>query len=341
MKQSINDYIKCVWTDNQTQGKEIPSRIQLAADILKKFKQGITPHAVGLRENKLGLKREWKTPDIPSLSKPLKRMASGLHLAGIKATPKSRETKKGGKLEKILFIPDCHFPFQDELAFNLMMEAAKDFKPDHVVICGDFIDMYSVSAHDKNPKRAMQLELEITASVDALWRVKGLGAKTNVFVSGNHEDRLNRYLMQKAPELFGLINIETVLALDKLGFTYVPYKSDYKLGKLRITHDTGKAGYNAHKQALDAYHRSVVIGHTHRIGYMVQGDADGDKHVGAMFGWLGNAKEVDYMHSINVKKDWALGFGIGYLNPENDYVYLVPIPIVNYSCVVEGKLYTS
>lgn len=339
---SINDYIKDVWASNQTKGKEIPSRAQLAADILKKYKQTITPHAVGLRENKLGLKREWKAPDIPGISAPIKRLASGVHLKGIKAAPKPKKTtSKPSKLEKILFIPDCHFPYHDQLAFDLMMEAALDFKPDHVIIGGDFIDMYAVSAHDKNPQRAMKLEEEITASVDALWRVKGLGAKNNVFVSGNHEDRLNRYLMQKAPELYQLINIQTVLALDKLGFEYVPYKSHYKLGKLFITHDTGKAGYNAHKQALDAFGRSVVINHTHRIGYLTQGSIDGDRHVGAMFGWLGDIKQVDYMHNVNAVKDWSLGFGIGYLDPQTDYIYLVPVPIVNYSCVVEGRLYQS
>ena len=338
--KSINGFIEDVWAKHQTSGKEIPSRIQLAAEILKKFKTGITPHAVGLRENKLGLKREWKAPDLPNISAPLKRLASGTHLKGIK-TPKALPVKSGAKLEKILYIPDCHFPYQDEIAFSLMMEAANDFKPDHVIIIGDFIDMYSVSAHDKNPKRAMKLEEEITASVNALWRVKGLGAKNNVYVSGNHEDRLTRYLMQKAPELWDRINVPTVLALDKLGFEYIPYKSHYKLGKDFITHDTGKAGANAHKQALDAFHRSVTIGHTHRMGYTIQGDADGDKHCAAMFGWLGDVKQVDYMHNINAVKDWTLGFGIGYLNPVNGYVYKVPVPIVNYSCVVEGKLYQS
>lgn len=247
----------------------------------------------------------------------------------------------GGKLEKVLFIPDCHFPYHDELGFDLMMKAAQDFKPDHVIILGDFIDMYSVSAHDKNPKRALKLEEEITASVAALWRIKALGAKNNVYISGNHEDRLTRYLMQKAPELYDRINIPSVLALDKLGFEYIPYKQHYKLGKLFMTHDTGKAGVNAHKQALDAFHRSVIIGHTHRMGYIIQGDADGDKHVGAMFGWLGDEKQVDYMHNINTIKDWALGFGVGYMNPKNGFVYVQPVPIVKYSCVVEGKLYTS
>lgn len=306
---------------------------------------------IGLVPRQIGeLRRQLKLPPLPKgppkydvdlgVNKVLNRLKNEAPLKGVRVVKKKLITT-GEKLEKILFIPDCHFPYHDVLAFELMMRVAKDFKPDHVIIMGDFADFYAVSAHDKNPKRAGKLEEEISTTVDALWKVKDLGAKNNVFISGNHEDRLTRYLMQKAPELWDLINIPKVLALDKMGFQFVPYRSDYKLGKLHITHDTGKAGYNAHKQALDAYHRSIVIGHTHRFGMIIQGDADGDKHVGAMFGWLGDVKQVDYMHNINAVKDWTLGFGVGYLNPKTGYVYLQPVPIVRYSCVLNGVLYES
>lgn len=252
-----------------------------------------------------------------------------------------RAKKVDTELERILFIPDCHVPYHDVLAFDLMMEAAKDFKPDHVILMGDFVDFYSVSAHDKNPLRKTRLEDEVSQAVDAMWRIKKLKAKSYTYIAGNHEDRLTRYLMQKAPELYGVVDIQSALALDKLGFAYVPYRSHHRIGKVYATHDTGKAGWNAHKLAIDAFHRSVVIGHTHRFGYIIQGDASGDKHVGAMFGWLGDAKQVDYMHNINVLKDWSLGFGVGYLNPKTGYVYLVPVPIVNYSCVLNDTLYQS
>lgn len=260
---------------------------------------------------------------------------------GLTPGNKHKKPKTSDVLERILFIPDCHVPYHDVLAFDLMMEAAKDFKPHHIIILGDFVDFYSVSAHDKNPMRKKRLEDEVAQAIDAMWRIKTLNAKTYTYIAGNHEDRLTRYLMQKAPELYGVVDIKSTLALEKLGFDYIPYRSHHKIGKVFATHDTGKAGWNAHKLAIDAFHRSVVIGHTHRFGYMIQGDASGDKHVGAMFGWLGDAKQVDYMHNINVLKDWALGFGVGYLNPKNGYVYLVPVPIVNYSCVLNDTLYQS
>jgi hypothetical protein len=91
---------------------------------------------------------------------------------------------------------------------------------------------------------------------------------------------------------------------------------------------------------MDAFQHNIVIGHTHRLGYAVEGNAQGERHVTAMFGWLGDVEQIDYMHRVKAIKDWSLGFGIGYLEPKTGTVYLVPIPIVNYTCVVEGKLYS-
>jgi len=248
--------------------------------------------------------------------------------------------KNSKKLEKILLIPDSHFPYEDKKAFELMLKVAKSFKPDHSIILGDFIDCYSVSSHSKHPNRALKLKDEVEATREALDRVKAIGAKNNVFVSGNHEDRLERYLMDRAPELFDFISTPHILELKEKGFKYIPYKQSYKLGKLNVTHDTGVAGRYAHYKSMDAFQHNIVIGHTHRLGYAVEGNAQGERHVTAMFGWLGDVEQIDYMHRVKAIKDWSLGFGIGYLEPKTGTVYLVPIPIVNYTCVVEGKLYS-
>ena len=253
-------------------------------------------------------------------------------------------TKKNKTLEKIVFIPDTHAPYQDKKAWELLMKVMRDFKPNHSIILGDFIDNYSISSHSKNPQRALRLEEEVKETKKLLDEVKALGAKSNVFVGGNHEDRLKRYLEKAAPELFDFISIPKVLDLDKKGFKYVEYKDSYKIGKLNITHDTGVAGRYAHYKALDAFQKNVVIGHTHRFGYIIEGNSAGERHCGMMPGWLGDVHQVDYMHKVKAMKDWSLGFGIGYLDTATGIVYLVPIPIINhgnqYNCLVEGKLYT-
>ncbi len=243
-------------------------------------------------------------------------------------------------LEKILFIPDSHHPFSCESAYSLMISASKYFKPDHVIILGDFADFYSVSSHSKDPNRVNHLEEEVQYVIGKLKEIKSLGAKNNVFVEGNHENRLTRYLSDKAPELFNSVSVDKILQLKQLGFKFIPYKDSYKIGKINITHDVGSAGSSAVKKALDTFQHSIIIGHIHRIIYMVEGNATGEHHVGASFGWLGDDEQIDYMHKVKVKRDWSLGFGTGYLDTETGIVYVVPIPIINNTCVVEGKLIT-
>lgn len=243
------------------------------------------------------------------------------------------------KLERILFIPDVHVPYEDKKAVQLMLKAAKAFKPEHTIILGDFIDNYSVSSHSKNPNRSLQLDQEIKESKVLLETISKLGSKNKVFVSGNHEDRLERYLMDKAPELFNMVKIEKILELKQNGFKYVPYKDHYTIGKLNITHDVGTAGRFAHYKSLDSFQHNIIIGHTHRLGYAVEGNAQGERHLTAMFGWLGDIESVDYMHKVKATRDWTLGFGIGYLDKKSNCVYVTPVPIINYTCVIEGKLF--
>lgn len=243
------------------------------------------------------------------------------------------------KLEPILIVPDVHIPYHDKRAFALMLQAAKDLKPHHLYTIGDFLDFYSVSSHSKNPNRRFNLAAELKAGEEALDQLDALKAKHKVFIGGNHCDRLQRYLQDKAPELFNLVTVPELLHLTERGWEYVPYKRDTKLGKVMLTHDVGVAGRNAVFKCLDTYQHSVLTGHTHRLAYIVEGNATGEFKLSAQFGWLGDANSVDYMQHAKVLKDWALGFGYGYLDPSTGYVYMVPVPIVDYTCMVNGKLY--
>lgn len=219
-----------------------------------------------------------------------------------------------------------------------MLRAARVFKPEEIVILGDFADFYSVSSHSKRPDRVRSLDVEIAAVQAKLKELNKLGAKKKMYVCGNHEERLERYLCEKAPELFGTVQIPEVLGLRELGWQFTPYRRHYKLGKIHVTHDTGTAGQNAHRQSMSVYQGSAVIGHTHRMEYSVTGNADGPPQVGAMFGWLGNFDAVDYMHAAQCKRNWVHGFGLGFQDVKTGIVHLQPIPIVNGTCCVLGEI---
>lgn len=243
-------------------------------------------------------------------------------------------------IERMLIVPDAHHPYVDVRAWALMLKVAKDLKPHRIITMGDFGDFYTVNvSHIKDVKRDRKLKWEVEACNKALDQLDSLGAKHKTFLGGNHCDRLARYLNTKAPELFDVVSIPGLLKLSERDWQYVPYKHHVKVGKLYYTHDVGCAGRSAPFRALDVYKHGVVTGHTHKMAYIVEGNRAGDTQLSAIFGWLGDASQIDYQQRGKAIRDCALGFGIGHHDKSSGLTYLTPIPIVRYTCCVNGKIY--
>lgn len=242
------------------------------------------------------------------------------------------------QIKKYVIIPDVHVPYHDKKSWALLLKSIAAIKPYGIVILGDFLDNYCVSSHSKDPNRAVDLKWEVGEAKKLLGELNKIeGVEHKIFIAGNHENRLERYLAERAPALFNIVKTEELLELTKNGWKYVDYKDYYRIGKVNFTHDTGKAGKYAHYQSLADFQASVVIGHTHRFGYAIEGNAKGKPHVTAMLGWLGDVSQIDYMHRIKAMRDWAQGFGIGYLL-DNGNMHITPVPIIEHSVIVEGKL---
>lgn len=220
------------------------------------------------------------------------------------------------------------------------MDVARDLKPKTVVVLGDLLDCYSISTHSKDPRRKANLRDEVETCKALRADLDSLKAERYVFCEGNHEDRLRRYLWDKAPELFGLIDIPSLLQLGPK-WEFIAYRNHTKRGAIHYTHDVGHTGRYAAHQTLDTYQHSVASAHAHRLCYVVEGNAVGEAKLSAQFGWLGDVNQVDYMHQAKAKKNWALGFGIGYEDRQTGHNFLQPVPIVQGRCVVNGKLYKA
>jgi len=241
-------------------------------------------------------------------------------------------------MKRLLIIPDCHVPNHNEKAWSLMLRVGLWLKPDVIVILGDFADGETLSAHPATKPGERDFEDEVVEVKKALDQLEMLGAERRIYVSGNHEFRLDRYLMSQAPNLFRSLRWEQLLDLERRGWEWVPYKKSIRVGKIHITHDTGSAGMNAHRNASKAFGGSSIIGHTHRAALEVTGRFDGPPFVAAMFGWLGDAeKAASYMHEASAAS-WVHGFGIGYMQPDG-IVHLQLVPIVNGRCVAQGRLF--
>lgn len=242
------------------------------------------------------------------------------------------------RLEPVLFVPDTHAPYHDARAVNLVLRVARYFQPITVIILGDFIDNYRISDYNKDPRRLGSLQDEIAVAASLLRAFERV-SRRRIYIEGNHEYRLHRYLCAKAPEIYTMVAESDALGLRRGGWEHVPYKSDTSLGKLFLTHDVGQSGIHSTRQAMHSYQDNVIIGHNHRMDYHVQGNAKGIPHLGASFGWLGDVTKVDYMHQMKARSNWATGFGWARFDKKTGFVYVTPVPIINYTCVVEGRLF--
>lgn len=244
--------------------------------------------------------------------------------------------------DRLLIVPDVHAPYQHKQAFAVLCEVAKGWAPTHVVCLGDFADMYCVSSHPKDPRVKLPLEQEVAGvneALDQLDKAVGRRAKKH-FLQGNHETRLSRFLVEKAPELIGCVDWADLFKLDKRRWQVTPYKKSITIGDLRLTHDVGRAGVNAARQSMIDLGDNIAFGHTHRLQVHYQGQLYGKPHVGATMGWLGDPEAIDYRHQDSVSRDSIHGFGVAHILT-NGHFWLQAIPIVQGRAVVDGVLYTA
>lgn len=251
----------------------------------------------------------------------------------------SSHVKPAAKTSRILVIPDMHVPYHDARVWATILAAVKASKPETIVIIGDFADCYAVSSHPKSLDRKADFAAEIdvvNTELDRLQKVAGPECRI-IFCEGNHEDRITRYLQSRAPELGGLHGMRAAglfRARDR-GIAWVPYRRHIKIGRCSFTHDVGRCGVNTARQSLIDFGGNLVVGHSHRGGVAYQGEAKGANHFCLNVGWGGDVDEIDYVHRIRAKRDWAHGFGVVDQDSAG-YSWGQFVPVISGRCVLDG-----
>ena len=125
--------------------------------------------------------------------------------------PKSDETAfepyifKGHK--KVLILSDIHVPYHNIASITAALQYAKKSKPDALLLNGDTIDCHRLSRFIKDPKkRNFKLELD---TFKALFDIFEKELKCKIYFKiGNHEERYEHFLYEKAGELVGIEEFE-------------------------------------------------------------------------------------------------------------------------------------
>ena len=109
--------------------------------------------------------------------------------------------------KRILILNDIHLPYHSIQAITAAFDFAKQEKPDAIFVNGDLLDFHQLSYFEKDPKKkSFPTELAMfKAFFQTLQEVFGVKV---YFKFGNHEERYERFLFQKAKELVGVEEFE-------------------------------------------------------------------------------------------------------------------------------------
>lgn len=222
--------------------------------------------------------------------------------------------------QKFVFISDHQAPFHLPQAVALSCAFIKDYKPDLVVLGGDIIDFCTISKFTKvgrfMPTTVVQ-EIE-TCEEEVLKPTRAAAPRARmVWIEGNHEFRLTRYIAAMAKPLEGLINLEDALGCKRNNIEYVASKggngifSPFSNPSFRknLTFMHGKLlGPNPAKNQYGKWGASMVMGHAHKESTYRDKQGCGSDHVALAAGCL--CKDPDWDDVDN----YTRGFVAGWIN---------------------------
>jgi hypothetical protein len=220
-----------------------------------------------------------------------------------------------------------------------MLEAASFVGLDEIVLLGDYADFYAVSRYPKDPRVKVLLEEEVESVNQGLDELDRLFPQAKrVYLEGNHEQRLEHYLVDKAPALFGVTDLQFLFRLNQRPlWSWIPFGRSQKyqvLGSdLWAFHRPKGPNPKAHLERTGV---SSIYGDIHKIerGHMVT--LDQRQLVCSCPGWLGDvsSRVFDYMPRT---PQWQLGFSLVYA--ALDEFHIEQVEIKNKRCIVQGKVF--
>lgn len=244
-------------------------------------------------------------------------------------------------MKRILIISDLQIPYHDQRLVDNLIAFVKRYKPDQIVSIGDEIDMPSVSRWERG--RLGEYAGTIGRDRDMTVKILEQLRVTDV-VRSNHTDRLFTYIANQAPGLMGIpeLQLENFLRLPMLGIKYHKKPMPIAPNWIAVHGDHGRisqvAGQTALKQALQ-HGKSVVCGHTHRLGLTHATEASGGV-IGRILTGLevGNSMAFSKAAYTHGSANWQQGLGLLYVDGKNVTPIAVPVQRDG-SFIVEGKRY--
>lgn len=214
---------------------------------------------------------------------------------------------------KTLILSDVHVPYHSIESLTIALEHGINKDVDGIILNGDIIDCYALSRWVTDPReRDFVREIEATRQMLEMIREAFPDAEI-VYTLGNHEERLERYLAVRAPELFGLkfLQFETFFGCDELGIPVLDRMRHIEIASLNVVHghEFGHRIWSPVNAARGLFLRTMatsLCGHYHQKSEHVERNMNGKTIACWTTGCLCDLKPRYSPYS----KKWGHGFAV-------------------------------
>jgi predicted phosphodiesterase len=234
---------------------------------------------------------------------------------------------------RLLILSDVHIPYHNVEAVTLALQYGKDKNVNGIMLNGDILDFYGLSTFEKDPrKRRFSEELEMGRQFLRVLRKEFDGVPI-YYKLGNHEERYERYLRIKAPELLDVaeFRMDVLLRFGELGVELIDDKRITQFGKLNIMHghEFGKSVFSPVNPARGLYMRgkeNCIAGHNHQTSSHVEPTMNG--HV--INTWSTGCLSELHPRYMPINR-WNLGFAYAEREADNGFT-------VHNHTIIKGKI---
>ena len=235
----------------------------------------------------------------------------------------------------ILLISDLHIPYHDIDAITIALEYGVREQVNTIVLLGDVMDFHKASKFQPDPKKR-NIKEEFDATKQFFRVLRHIFPTQEIYwLKGNHDIRYERYLLQKAQEIWDdpYYHLEERLQLNEERIHLIDDKVLMKAGKLNMTHGHHifKGIFTPVSPARGAWMKSkenIIVGHLHRSSYHPEVDINGQITAGWSLGCLCELRP-DYSPLISNSQH---GFAHVLVEPNGHFT------VRNYS-IINGKLH--
>lgn len=242
-------------------------------------------------------------------------------------------------------INDLHLPFGDDRAIQLVLDAFQDIGIDRLVLNGDILDFYNLNQHGAlHPQVQSILETEIQSGQDFLSKCRKMFPDCEIiFNAGNHEFRLDRFIIDKCPAFWNFFQLESMLNMKELGIIYYPYNSRIQLEKTNLYFQHSPPSYSSAKAAYSHKHdQSSMYACTHRVESYARTGASGQVYQTFFNGWLGSTtasgEHQKVFSYVKGHENWQQCASLIAVKNETEF-FVEQSVIKNYTIKMGGSLY--